>query len=864
MGGGDHELPAGVVSFLFTDIEGSTRLLRDLGDRYGELLDLHHALLRAAWAAHGGHELNTEGDAFVVVFAEASDAVAAAVDAQRELAAAAWPTAMPVRARIGIHTGYARPRGATYLALSLHQAARIVDAAHGGQVLVSGDTAARATALPAGARLERLGRFRVRDFDDPPELFRVVGAGLAQPDTAPRVRPAEGHNIVRPSTSFEDRDDDRAALMDLSRPGRATTIVGSGGAGKTRLAVETALDLAAEWDDGAWFVDLAPLSSGQVVPQAIAEAVGAKSTPGVDPWIDVLEHLRERAALVVLDNCEHVAESACARVVELLEACPRVGVLATSRTPLGLRAERVHRLDPLPCGDADSPAVRLFRHRAAAREPGDDPSVVALCAELDGLPLAIELAAARTTALAPKDILERLRSSPSVLQSRDHSLPARQRTLARLLDWSYDLLEPEARTVLRRLTVFAGTFDLETAELACAGDGLARTEVAELVWTLLDSSLVSAEAAAGTSRYRLLRTVRAYAAQRMAAAEHAATLRRLADRYLDRLGPSQATGRAWVGEVALELDNLRYVIAEVPDDATAQALAWSVGRYHDVTDAFRTGIEELTRWTQRLPAPGPNRVALLTLLADLHLRVGELGRAGALVDEAAELRAATGAAPWDPSGVARTRGELALRSGDAAGAAAEARRALTEPHSDRARARLQNLLGIALGTLGDVPGAAQAFEEELAAASAAGMETFLATTHGNLAEAQLQLGDEAAAAGHQAIALDLSRAYGQSVGIAFSMMIAARLSAVRGRARDAVVLQSAADEVLAGASYALYDEDAAVRAALIDAARSELGEAGFDRAVATGRGLDTDAAADLAASVLLAVRQRSSEQEATR
>jgi predicted ATPase/class 3 adenylate cyclase len=862
--GGDRELPAGVVSFVFTDIEGSTRLLRELGDRYGELVDLHHALLRAAWAAHGGHELKTEGDAFVVAFADASAAVEAAIDAQRAISGADWPTAMPVRVRIGIHSGYARPRGRDYVALALHQAARVVDAAHGGQVLVTGDTAARAMALPAGTRLDRLGRFRVRDFDEPPELFRVSGAGMERRDTAPRVRPAEGHNLVRPSTSFEDREEDHAALVGLVRPGSATTIVGSGGAGKTRLAIETALAVAAGWDDGAWFVDLAPVSSSEVVPESIAQAVGAKSVPGVDPWVDVLEHLRERRALVILDNCEHLAETACTCVAELLEVCPQVGVLATSRTPLGLRGERVYRLDPLPCGDADSPAVRLFRDRAAVREPGDDATVVQLCAELDGLPLAIELAAARTTALRPKDILERLRSSPSVLQSRDQSLPERQRTLDRLLDWSYDLLAPEARTALRRLTVFAGSFDFETAELVCAGDGLAHAEVAELFWTLIDSSLVATEAAAGTSRCRLPWTVRAYAAQRTGAEEHAAALRRLADRYLDRLGPRQATGRRWVGAVALELDNLRHVVAELPDDATAQALAWSIGRYHDVTDAFRTGIEELTRWTQRLPSPGPNRVALLTLLADLHLRVGELDGAGVLVDEAAELRATTGSAPWDTAGVARTRGELALRHGDAAAAAKEARQALAESHSDRARARLQNLLGIALGTLGDVPGAAAAFEEELAAASAAKMETFLATTHGNLAEAQLQLGDEASAAGHQATSLDLARAYGQSVVIAFSMMIAARLTAARGQARQAVVLQSGADEVLAGASYALYDEDADVRAALMSAARSDLGETEFDRAVAEGRGLDNDAAADLAASVLLAVRRRATEQEATR
>jgi predicted ATPase/class 3 adenylate cyclase len=862
--GGDRELPAGVVSFVFTDIEGSTRLLRELGDGFGELLDLHHALLSAAWRAHGGYELATEGDAFLVAFADASDAIAGAIDAQRALTGADWPTAMPVRVRIGIHTGYARPRGDTYVALALHQAARVVDAAHGGQVLITGDTAARMTALADGVRVERLGRFRVRDFDEPPELLRITAAGMEPRDTAPRVRPAEGHNLVRPTTSFEGREEDLTALVRLARPGSVTTVVGSGGAGKTRLATETALVVAAAWDDGAWFVDLAPVSSSEVVPESIAQAVGAKSVPGEDPWVAVLEHLRERRALLILDNCEHLAETASARVAELLEACPQVGVLATSRTPLGLRAERVYRLDPLPCGDADSPAVRLFRDRAAVREPGDEASVVQLCAELDGLPLAIELAAARTTAMRPKDIVERLRQSPSVLHSRDLSLPERQRTLDRLLDWSYELLGPGARTMLRRLTVFAGSFDLETAELACADEGLAREEVAEMLWTLIDSSLVAKEAAAGTSRYRLLWTVRAYAARHTGAEEHAAALRRLADRYVDLVGPRRATGRRWVGSVAVELDNLRHVVAELPDDATAQELAWSIGRHHDVTDAFRAGIDELTRWTQRLPSAGPNRVALLTLLADLHLRVGELDRASALVDEAAELRATTGPAPWDTAGLARTRGELALRRGDAAAAALEARRALAERHSDRAQARLQNLLGIALSTLGDVAGAAAAFEQELAAASRAGMETFLATTHGNLAEAQLQLGDEAAAAGHQATSLELARAYGQPVLVAFSMMIAARLAAARQQGRRAVVLQAAADEVLAGASYALYDEDAEVRAALMTAAHHDLGGREFDQAVAEGRGLDNDDAADLAASVLLAVRRQATEQEAMR
>jgi predicted ATPase/class 3 adenylate cyclase len=860
-----RDLPAGIVSFLFTDIEGSTRLLRELGEDFEEVLDRHHALLRDAWREHDGHELKTEGDAFLVAFAAANDAVAAAVTAQRALAAELWPGTTPVRVRIGIHSGYARPRSGTYVALALHQAARVVDAAHGGQVLVSSDAAERATALPEGVALERLGRFRVRDFDDPPELYRVTAPGLEQRDAAPRVRPAEGHNLVRPATSFEGREQDLAAIVELARPGSVTTVVGPGGAGKTRVAIEAALSVASEWDDGVWFVELAPVASAELIGEAVARAVGAKSVPGLEPAEEVLDHLRERRALLVIDNCEHLAEPVCARVAELLDACPRVGVLATSRMPLGMRAERVHRLDPLPSDGSESPAVRLFRDRAVGVEPDDDAAVIQLCTELDGLPLAIELAAARTTVMRPADIVERLRRSTSLLQSRDVSLPERQRTLERLLDWSYDLLDPAARAVLRRLTVFAGTFDLETAEIVCAGDGLERGMVAERLLTLIDSSLIEIEPAAGSSRYRLLWTVRAFAADRSGEEELVAALRRLADRYLERLGPEQATNWRWASSVGLELDNLRHVVAELPDDSDdAQALAWSIGRYHDVTDAFRTGIEELTRWTERLRGRGPNRVALLALRADAHLRVGDFDAAGRVIEEAVQLRAEVGEPAWDSAGVVRARGELVSRRGDPAAAVANARAALAEPLPARSRARLYNQLGIALGMLGDIAGSAAAFEAELQAASDAGIEMLVASTHACIAEAQLQLGNDAVAASHQTLSLELARAYGGSVLVAFSMNIAARLTFARGQTRQAVVLQAAADRVLTDASFVMFDEDAEVRARLMSAARDELGDDDFGAALAEGDGLDHDAAADLAAAVLAEVRGEATQQEAVR
>ncbi len=767
--------------------------------------------------------------------------------------------------RIGLHAGYAQPRHGDYAALAVHQAARVVSAAHGGQVLLTGAVAERLGDAPAAVHVERLGRFRVRDFEDPAELYRASVPGAAA-DLPPRVRPADGHNLVRPSTSLVGRDADLTRVLELARPGTVTTICGPGGVGKTRLAIEAALAAAGDWDDGVWLVDLAPVTEPEVVPATIAETVGAAAVAGVDPWAEVCAHLAEREALIVLDNCEHLAAAAAARAAELLAACPRTGVLATSRVPLGLRGEHVHRLAPLATTGPDAPAARLFRERAM-HDPDVEPGAVGeLCAELDGLPLAIELAAARTTVLAPGEILERLRRSPSVLRSRDPALPERQRTIERLLDWSCDLLGTDERTALRRLSVLPDGFDLELAEVACADDDIAPDEVPELVWSLVDASLVTSDAAAGATRYRLLATVRAHVAQDASGAERAAALTRLTRAYLERLGPAHVNDPAWVGAVGAELNNLREAIASGGDEASAQALAWSIAAYHDLTDAFRTGIEETTRWAARFRAPGPSRVGLLTRLADLHLCVGELDAATALADDAAAMAQATGVPEWDDAGLVHTRCEIAQRRGDLAEAASLAERALGEPHSGRGQTRLLNALGIALGAQGDLEGAADAFERELAVARDAGLPTFLATTHGNLAETYLRLGDEPAAARHQVASLELAREQGRPVLIGFSMMIAARLVAARGAPAEAVALQAAADDVLARAAFALYAEDAEVRDELMEGARRDLGDAAFEQALAEGRALHPDAARDRAALVLRAAEgeSESTDQEAVR
>jgi predicted ATPase/class 3 adenylate cyclase len=850
-------LPAGIITCVFTDIEGSTRLLRELGPRFDDVLAQHDEVLRAAWREHGGHEVKTLGDSFLVVFPRAGDAVGASVAAERALAGVTWPTELPIRVRIGMHTGYARPTNDDYTAMVVNQAARVVGAARGGQVLLTADTAAALEAdggAGEGVEVRPLGRFRVRDFDGPVALLDATGPGVPAVTAPPRVRPADGHNLVRPASSLVGRLEDAARLTALLRPATVTTLVGPGGVGKTRLATETAIDVAARWEDGAWFVDLGPLTDGALVGEAIGDAVGASVAPGAERWPEVLAHLSEREALVVLDNCEHLTEASARAAAELVEACPRVGVLATSRVPLGLRAEQVHRLRPLHTHGVDAPAVELFLDRSGltGAAGGERAVVTALCTQLDGLPLAIELAAARTTAVSPEEILRRLQRSPAVIRSVDPTLPERQRSLARLLDWSWELLTPAARTVLGRLSVFAGGFDVDAAEAVGAGGDIDEDDVAELLWTLIDASLVRPEETAGATRYRLLATVRAHASTTADPEDVAAASRRLASYLLERLGPARATRRTWVHAMTLELDNVRGAAAQVDVAAAAQALAWSIGRYHDVTDGFRTGIGEVQRHLDARPEPGPDRVALLTLLADLHLRVGELDRAERVLAEAARHATEVGAPGWDDAGIARTRGEIALRRDDPAAAAEIAREELALERSLRGRARLHNLLGITSWMLGDPRAANGAFGEELQAAEAAGLDTFLATTHSNLAETYLLVGDEPAAAYHQELSLGLAREQRQPVLVAFALMIAARL-VVGDRPRDAVVLQTKADDLLAAADYVLFEGDLAPREALLADAAARLGETGHRDAVDEGQTLDADAAADLAAEVLGAV-----------
>ena len=847
-----EELPSGMVTFVFTDIEGSTQLLRRLGDDYEAVLRRSADVLVETWSSHGGHALPGAGDSTFAAFVGPDAAIAACVHAQRRLASESWPPHGRPAVRMGAHTGLAFPRGGEYVALAVHQAVRVMSAAHGGEVLVSEQCADETTGLP-DVQLVPLGRFRIRDFETAPKVFRVAARGLRRDFPAIRAVPVDGHNLMRPPTPLVGRLQDVTAVVSAAAPGRLLTLLGPGGVGKTRLAVEAGIVAARGWDDGVWLVDLAPLQDASLIGQSVAAAVGAPGASGSDRWQDALDHLSSLRALVLFDNCEHLVDDLAPRLSELLMRCPGVGVLATSRERLGIPAETVWPVTPLPLPPKDAdvsealamPAVELFLQRASAVRPGfvlDDDTVravVGICRRVDGLPLALELAASQLCVLAPDRLLDGLDDRFAVLRSRDRGRPDRQRTMEAAIDWSVRLLASDERTALRRLAVFAKDFSLEAATPALAdGTGIAGFDVPELVWRLCERSLVSVDLTGSDSRYRLLETVRAYSWRMLEEQDEVAgTAERLALWWVDRLGPWQPMDRLRAGEISDELENLQLLVPLLAAQRQdlAQQLACAIGRYYYALNTPRHSIDELSGYAKTLTSPSSARVSLLTTLANLHVRHGDIASAGAAATAAAGVQTACGGPPpWDDVAVERARGEVAIRSCDYEQAGAIARSALERGLTSRGRARMLNLLGLSSHFAGDDAAAAAAFEQELLIARSLGDDHLAAIAEGNLAELSLRYGDLTTAARHQRSCLELGLALGSEVQIAYSMITAARLAAPDDPAL-AARLHAKAEQVLADNGHRLYDEDLAASEQMLDDVRRVLGEVEFAAAEGSGR-----------------------------
>ena len=527
------------MTFVFTDIEGSTRLLRRIGGRYAGVLERHRDLLRGAVASHGGVEVDCEGDGLFFAFAGAKSAIAACITGQRALLTEPWPSDEAVRVRMGLHTGEATPLNGRYVALAVHQAARVSSAAHGGQVLVSDATAAAVTeALPASS-MQQLGAYRLKDFDTPVMLFQVCHPDLPRDFPPPRAFAVEVHNLPARLSSFIGRERETSEVEELLVVGRLVTLTGAGGCGKTRLGLEVAARKLELFADGVWFVDLAPLSDPQLVGQTVIHALGAREEPGRSVFDTLEGFVAHRELLIMVDNCEHLIQACAVLVEHLLRAGPGVRILATSRESLGLPGERIWRVPSLSLPDQGasldmvmaSESARLFLERARAVRAdlvvsGEDMAVLAeIVSRLDGIPLALELAAARADMLSLPQIATRLDDRFGLLSRGPRTVQPRQQTLLGAIDWSYGLLSDLERAVFRRLSIFAGGFSLEAAEAVTTGPGLDPGDILDLVANLAAKSLVVVTGQGNSQRYRLLETIRAYAADKVGGAGEQAELR---------------------------------------------------------------------------------------------------------------------------------------------------------------------------------------------------------------------------------------------------------------------------------------------------------------------------------------------------
>jgi predicted ATPase/class 3 adenylate cyclase len=595
------ELPTGTVTFLFTDLEGSTRLWQEHADTMHDALARHDVLVRNAVEARGGHIVKTTGDGAHAAFGDAVDAIAAAVDAQRALTVEPWPEATELRVRIGIHTGPAEQRDGDYYGTAVNRAARLMSVAHGGQVVVSLATEQLVRDELDDIDLVDLGEHRLRDLARPERVFQVVHPDLRADFPPLQSLDAFPTNLPLQVTEFVGRDAELAAVAKELAESRVVTLTGAGGVGKTRLAVQAAATALPNFPDGAWFVDLAPIDDEQFVATEIATTIGLPEHRQGDREEALVAALLRRHVLVVLDNCEHLVDTV-ARVVDLMvRRCPAVTVLATSQEVLGIDGETTVAVRPL----LDDDAERLFVERAHAARHGfeltrdNETAVAELCRRLDGMPLAIELAAARVASMSPTAILERVDERFRLLGQGRRAARRRHQTLRAAVDWSYGLLEPGEQIVFDRLAVFAGDFTLDAAEAIVADEQVDAFDVVDTVAGLVAKSMVQLDEEHGSDRYRLLETMRDYGLERLAERDEIDQfqLRHVEyyTKWIEAAAPELMGNddARWRERIANEYANLRAALATAHDRQPELfvRIVFALGRFWGSGGHYREALE---------------------------------------------------------------------------------------------------------------------------------------------------------------------------------------------------------------------------------------------------------------------------------
>lgn len=866
---------------LFSDIEGSTALLSRLGDRYGDALSAQRRVLRRAFAANRGHEMGTEGDSFFVVFGSATDAVQACIDAQRGLAGQDWPDTVAVQVRMGLHTGEPTRHEDGYVGMDVHRAARIAATSHGGQVVVSSTTRQLvAEHLPDGIGLLDLGRHRLKDIDGAERIFQLTGPGLPA-DFPPLKSLGAQTSLPTPPTPLVGRARELAELREsLLEPGaRLVSLTGPGGVGKTRLALALAGSLDEVFTDGLFFVPLATVSNADVMWKVIADSIGAGSDRG--PEDSVAARLGERRVLLVLDNLEQLSEAAGV-IAEVLSACPGVVVVATSRRPMHLLGEHEYPVPPLSApastaldAVAASEAVALFVQQATLVRPGfsltagNAADVAAIVQRLDGLPLAIELAASRVKLLPPKALLGRLADSLA-LAATDLGRPSRQQTLRATIAWSADLLAPDLERVFRRMSVFAGGCDLDAVtQVALDADGSGDAgDPLPAVADLQDVSLITiTETAEGDPRVGMLATIREYAREQLIrAGELKVTRSRHAAYYADfaEQATSQLRGShhlVWLDRLETEHDNLRAALTWALDDVDpsaddagertafglrmVNALSWFWYGHGHAADG-RHWLERAVE--QAGEDEGPGLAAAMHGLAVLLLQQGEHQRARDVLEQNLTSWRRLG----DRTGLAKGLNSLGvayrmLGNGEIARQTLEESLGIARQLGavDRMTTALGNLAVVALDQ-DDPARAIELLQEAIPLDEAAGDGWAVAVDKGNLAGALIRAGRVAEAQELLCETVDETLGYGDLELTADTLERFAAAAAELGADGRAARLVGAAERLRDEAGMPLPAPDAAILERALAAARARVGSDSWNQEVAAGRRLTADEAVALA------------------
>lgn len=910
------------LAFLFTDIEGSTALLSRLGGvSYATALEDHHRIIRSSLESFGGVEQGTQGDSFFAVFSSPSACIAAALEMQRELTAHVWPSGEKLRVRMGIHTGEASEASTGMVGFEVHRAARIAAVGHGGQILVSSSTMALVQdSLPPKTALVDLGPHRLKDLGRPEVIFQLTAHDLDE--QFPPLRSLDGSdmpsNLPLQLTSFVGREDDVEAVGQLVRTHRLVTLTGVGGVGKTRLALQVAAELLPETRDGVWLCELAAADAEEAVIEIVTRAIGVLPRAGMSAQECILDHLRERDCLIVLDNCEHLLDVVARLTDAILLGCQRVRVLATSREGLGIDGEQLRPIRSLPVPEVpttaavmSADATALFAERAASVAPAfcvDDtnaPAVVEICRRLDGIPLAIELAAARVASLQPMEIAALLDERFRLLTGSRRRGVERHQTLRATVDWSYSLLAEVERTVFDRLGAFVGSFDTTAAQSVAADGSIGRFDVLDVLDELVAKSMLMVEPTPeGTTRYQLLETLRQYALERLEqSGEVDVYRRRHAEHYVS---VSAEIGGALYGvdevrtraRLDRETDNLRAAVdwsidAEEVTLACgiiaplAREAAWDRGSEFGswAQRALALAADNDEQWQRVCLAAGlkaffadadcaeslriadsmledPDiavypKVDALCLRAITLAQLGDIEGCVANLDEACELRDYPDVDPRDPTGISASA-NLAIyltflgdpeRASTAAADCIERAQALGGP----------SVLSLAHFAAGfaqedrDPIGAAASFEEALRLSDAGGSTIVRDRSMLALALLTWRSGDSNAAAHRLGRALDEALAMGDFQACSYMLHLAIPVLAAGERWQTALAIDDAQTDGTVPAPAFSQEDVAEARKRAIDVCRASLSTGPADQEVA---GRDRDAIIRHAITELEALSQR--------